>query len=282
MNGLVIKDLYKSYGSTCALAGADLSFEKGKIYGLLGRNGAGKTTLLNIITGRVFADKGSVCLDGQPTPENDAALRQMYMLSEQTFYPDSMRVREALKWSAAFYPGFDAEYAQSLAERFLLDVNARVRGLSTGYNTIFKIVAALSVNVPYLLLDEPVLGLDANHRDLFYKLLLEKHGGSGCCVVLSTHLVEEVSPLVEDVVIIHKGRIVKNEPRETLLANGYTVSGPAAAVEAFIDGKTVLGQNRLGGLSTAYVAGIRPAEAPAGLELAPMDLQRAFIQLTND
>lgn len=281
MSGIQIKNLTKRYGTTTALDNVSLTFEKDKIYGLLGRNGAGKTTLLNIITGRIFADGGTTALDGAVTTENDAALRQIYMLSEQTYYPEKMRVREAFKLSSTFYPNFDLDYAARLSNAFALDMRKKVSQLSTGYNTIFKLIVGLSTNAPYLL-DEPVLGLDANHRDLFCKTLVEKFIEKPFCAVLSTHLVEEVSSLIEDVVIVKNGRIIQNTSRDELLCQGYSVSGVAAAVDAFVQGQHLLGEDLLGGLKTAYVLGDKPGDLPEGLITAPMDLQRLFIQLTND
>lgn len=282
MSGIEIKNLTKRYGDTVALDDVTLTLEENKIYGLLGRNGAGKTTLLNIMTGRIFADSGTVTLNGAPTTENDAALRQMYMLSEHTYYPEKMRLRDAFKWSAQFYPNFDSDYAGKLCDAFSLDVRKKVDGLSTGYGTIFKLIIALSTNAPYLLLDEPVLGLDANHRDLFYKTLLEKYAENPFCAVLSTHLVEEVSNLIEDVVIVKDGRVIQNTPRDELLCQGYSVSGVAPAVDEFTKGQRLLGEDVLGGLKTAYILGNKPDHVPEALVTSTLDLQRLFIQLTND
>ena len=282
MNTIEVAGVTKQYGAVRALDNVSVRFDENKIYGLLGRNGAGKTTLLNIISGRAFADAGAVALNGAQTLENDSALRSMYVLSEHTYYPARMRVAEAFKWTGTFYPGFDATCANGLAAAFELDVRLRVGGLSTGYNTIFKLVTALSTNAPYLLLDEPVLGLDANHRDLFYKTLVAKYAEKPFCCVLSTHIVEEISSIVEDVVIIHHGRILKNEPRDELLKCGYTVTGPAAKVDAFTAGMRLLGADAIGGLKTACVLGALPAPAPEGLEFSQLDLQRMFIQLTSD
>ncbi len=125
--------------------------------------------------------------------------------------------------------------------------------------------------------------MDANHRELFYKRLLEKYVEEPFTVVLSTHLIEEVANLVEDVVIIKEGEILRQEPREILLAGGYTVSGGAAAVETYVQGKKLLGIDALGGLRTAYVLGKpdQTGETAKDLEFGPMDLQKLFIQLTN-
>ncbi len=278
-----VQNVSKSFGQVQALKGVSAGFGENKIYGLLGRNGAGKSTLLNIMTNRIFPDGGAVLVDGENGQENDEAQSKIFLMSETTLYPDTMRVSGAFRWAKAFYPGFDESYAQKLLDDFGLTARSKISGLSTGYRSIFKLVLALSVNVPYVLLDEPVLGLDANHRELFYKRLLEKYAESPFTVVLSTHLIEEVANLVEDVVIIKEGEILRQESRESLLAGGYTVSGGAAAVDAYIQGKKVLGIDALGGLRTAYVLGVpeKGGEAAKDLEFGPMDLQKLFIQLTN-
>ena len=277
-----VKNISKSFGSTCALDQISLTFDENKIYGLLGRNGAGKTTLLNIITNRIFADSGDVLVDGVSAKEKDAALSKIYMMSEKNYYPNNMRIKDIFKWTKDFYPSFDVEYANKLAEIFELKTDKKVKSLSTGYTSIFKVIIALSVNIPYVLLDEPVLGLDANHRDIFYKLLLEKYSNNPSTFIISTHLIEEVSNVIEDVIIIKKGRLIRNESTEELMSCGYTVSGMASMVDEFIIGKDVIGIDSIGGLKSAYVIGkIDKSSVPKGLEISKMDLQKLFVQLTN-
>lgn len=277
-----IKNISKNFGSTCALDSVNLTFEDNKIYGLLGRNGAGKTTLLNIITNRIFADNGEVLIDGLPSKENDQALRKIYMMGEKNFYPSSMKIKEIFRWTKEFYPSFDTEYANKLAEVFELSLNKNVKSLSTGYNSIFKVIIALSVNTPYVLCDEPVLGLDANHRDLFYRMLIERYSESPSTYIISTHLIEEVANVIEDVIIIKKGKIIRSESREELMSIGYTVSGMSTLVDEFIKGKEVIGTDSIGGLKSAYVIGQIINEAvPQELEITKMDLQKLFIKLTN-
>lgn len=280
-----IQSVSKSFGETRALDNVCITLEANHIYGLLGRNGAGKTTLLNCMTGRIFPAQGKILVDGAPALENDRALCRIYLMSEQAMYPEGMRVQEAIRLSGNFYPGFQTEAAVAMAGKFGLDIRKRVKNLSTGYSSIFKLVIALNVNTPYLLLDEPVLGLDANHRDLFYRLLIEKFAENPCCIVVSTHLIEEVSNLIDQVVIIDRGRVVRSESRDNLLAAGYTVSGPAGLVDTFIEGRDCVGTDTLGGLKTAYILGKVPDKfsetLPAGLEFSGMDLQKLFIQLTN-
>lgn len=277
-----VKNVSKNFGSTCALDQVNITFERNKIYGLLGRNGAGKSTLLNIITNRIFADTGEVLIDGILAKENDTALANIYLMSEKNFYPSNMKIKDIFHWTGEFYTSFDLDYAKELADLFELKLNKNVKSLSTGYNSIFKVIIALSVNTPYVFLDEPVLGLDANHREVFYRLLLEKYSDTPSTFVLSTHLIEEVSNIIEDVIIIKRGRIIKNESREQLMSCGYTVSGKASHVDEFICGKEVIGMDSIGTLKSAYIIGQLPKEKTHELEISKMDLQKLFVKLTND
>lgn len=284
MSKIEIRDVTKRYGDVTALNGVSVTFEAEKIYGLLGRNGAGKTTLLNAITNRVFLNSGEILVDGEPAAENDRAQSKMYMMSEKGNYPETMRINDVFKWTADFHDGaFDTAYALKLSDAFGLNPRKKVKQLSTGYSSIYKIITALSLKVPILLLDEPVLGLDANHRDLLYKTMLENYAENPRTIVISTHLIEEVSALIEEVVIIQAGRIIRKDSSEALLSGGYTVTGPTEVVNAYIAGKEVIGADALGGLKTAYVLGKPDRDAlPSQLELSGLDLQRLFIQLTND
>lgn len=282
MNCIEVKNVTKNFADVCALRDVSLKFEENKIYGLLGRNGAGKSTLLNIITGRIFPDRGEVFLDGEKALENDNALQRIYMMSEKNYYPEGMKIRDVFRWTKEFYPNFDDAYARALAGKFKLNINKKVKSLSTGYGSIFKLVITLSSNAPYLLFDEPVLGLDANHRDLFYKTLIEKYTENPSTIVISTHLIEEVAGVIEDIIIIKNGEIIKNESRDELLSKSYTASGITSVIDRFITDKNVMGTDSLGGLKTAYVLGDLDKNAvPDGVEITKMDLQRLFIQLTN-
>jgi ABC-2 type transport system ATP-binding protein len=213
--------------------------------------------------------------------DNDTALGKIYLMSEKNYYPEKMKIKHVFQWTKNFYPNFDEVYAKNLAERFELNINKAVRSLSTGYSSIFKLIVALSVNTPYVLLDEPVLGLDANHRDMFYRILLETYNANPRTIIISTHLIEEVSSVIEDIVILKKGKIIKNESCETLLSNGYTISGTAAVVDSFVVNKNVIGTDTLGGLKSAYILGKLEGELPSEIELSKLDLQKLFIQLTN-
>jgi ABC-2 type transport system ATP-binding protein len=281
MSQIEVKNLTKKYGAVTALDDVSINIGENRIYGLLGRNGAGKSTLLNLITNRIFPTSGEVLVDGEPVLENDRALRKIYCMSEQPLYPDSMSVRDVLKWTQAFYPDMDMEYALALADRFALNTRKKIKALSTGYSSIYKIIAGLSCNAPVLLLDEPVLGLDANFRDLFYRELITQYSEKPRTIVISTHLIEEAADVIEHVFIINDGRVILNDSTQNVLSAGYTVTGPTALVDAFVAGQRILGSDSLGGIKSAYVLGLQTTAMPVGIEISPMKLQSLFIHLTN-
>lgn len=282
MSTIEIRDLTKNYGKTTALDNVSVTFRKNCIYGLLGRNGAGKSTLLNIISGRTFADSGEVIIDGVNATGNDSALCKVHLMSEQLLYNPSLKVKDMFKTASFYYPDFDMEYAMKLCSEYELDTNRKLSKLSTGYRTIAKAVNALACGAPIVFFDEPVLGLDANHRDLFYKHVVNRYSERPATFVISTHLIEETAGIIERAVVIKKGELLFDKDVEEVRSMGYSVSGKAADVDSFANGKELMGEDVLGGLKTVYIKGrLGEAELPDGLTAEPMNLQNVFIHLTN-
>lgn len=269
----------KTYGRTTALDDISLTLEPDHIYGLLGSNGAGKSTLLSLLTDRQAADSGQILVDGQPVRNNDRALEKLFLVGEQNLFPSEMKVERAFRIAASFYPGFDMDYALTLARRFELPLKKRIAALSTGYGSIFRLILGLSVNAPYVFFDEPVLGLDARHREFFYEALAEKYSTSGGTFLISTHLIAEAENLIDHTVIIQQGRILRDAPTEELLEQAYSVSGPAASVDEYAAGKEVLSTQALGGLKTAVLQGQKPDDLPSALTVGHLGLQDYFISL---
>lgn len=283
MNAIQVKNVTKRFKDVIALDDVTITFEHGKIYGLLGRNGAGKSTLLNVITNRIFADEGMVIIDDLPASENDEAQHKVFMMSEANLYPKTFKVKDVFIYTKQFYGDFDMDLALRLCDIFSLSPKKKIMQLSTGYTSIFKLITALSVNVPYIFFDEPVLGLDANHRDVFYKILIECFVETGNTYVISTHLIEEISNLIEDIIILKDGNVIREESCDEMLQNGYTITGKTGSIDAFIQDKQVIGFDLLGGLKTAYILGsFHEHDIPEDLEVSKMDLQKLFIQLTNN
>lgn len=282
MNAIQVDHVVKKYKNVTALDDVTISFEYGKIYGFLGRNGAGKSTLINIIANRIFADSGRVLIDGSPAAENMDVHERIFCMSEADLYTDGLKVKDHFKWISRFYDSFDMEKAMAIAGKFNLDINKKIKQLSKGYQSIFKLTVALALNVPYVIFDEPVLGLDANHRELFYHLLLEDYENNERTIIIATHLIEEVANIIEEVVLIDQGKVLLQQDVTGLMETGYSVSGIAREVDAYCRDKNVIGYDELGGLKIAYVLGAKSA-LPSGsnLQISAINLQKLFIKLTE-
>lgn len=286
MSEIAIKNLSKSYGETMALKNITLNIEPGKIYGLLGRNGAGKTTLLNLITNKIFPTSGEVKVDGETIVENDSALNKIFYMVEKNLYPENFKVKDIFKWTKEFYTDFDIAYANSLADKFGLNLNKKIKSLSTGYTSIFKAILALASNAPILMLDEPVLGLDANHRNMFYKELIANYSENPKTIIISTHLIEEVSDVLEEAIILKEGSVIAKSSVEQLLSSAYEISGEVSKVDEYVKGKTCAGEETMGKFKAVTVLEMlteqeRTKARELELDIAKPELQKLFISLTN-
>lgn len=282
MQGIQIKNVTKRYNGLTALDNVSFSFEFGKIYGFLGRNGAGKSTLINVIANRIFADEGTVLVDDVPARENMKVQEKIFCMSETDLYDKDLKIKEHFKWINRFYDSFNIDKALEISEKFNLDTDKRFKALSKGYQSIFKLTVALSLNVPYVIFDEPVLGLDANHRELFYDLLLKDYEDGERTIIIATHLIEEVANIIEEVILIDKGKILLQESVERLLETGYSISGITKEVDDYCTDKNVIGYDELGSLKIAYVLGEKtPLPENSNLQISTMNLQKLFVKLTE-
>ena len=276
---LICHNLTRKFGDTTALNGVNLCLDEPKIYGLLGRNGAGKTTLLRLITNYIQPTEGSITLDEQNVWENEKAQHQIFLVTETSYFAE-MNAHKLIQLMSEIYPSFDKQQCLDYAKRFELDLNKKYTALSTGYKSVLRAVLSLSVHTPFLFLDEPTLGMDAFHRELFYKLLIESYSESPSCILLSTHLISEVEGLLENVIILDHGKVLIDESSEQLLAQGYCVSGRISDVDDYCSGKNIIGSSVVGGLKTTAVLGERE-QVPDTLEVTGLSLQQLFVQLVG-
>lgn len=283
-------ELRYSCSDTNALDGISLTLEGGKLYGLLGRNGSGKTSLLSVIAAFRRASAGEVRVAGQPVFENSLVAPQICLIRESgdTVEHDwpTDRVRDALSFAERTRPNWDAQYAAGLVERFELPAKARVNGLSRGERSKLGIVLGLASRAPVTMFDESHLGMDAPSRYAFYDELLKDFMAHPRTIVVSTHLIEEVGTLFEEVVIIDDGHLLLHEETEVLRSRGASVTGPADDVDRFAEGLSVLSEQHLGPTKRVMVYGdldnLHRKEAErAGLDLGPVALQDLFVHLTE-
>jgi ABC-2 type transport system ATP-binding protein len=281
-----VRDLTVRYGDIVAVDHLTLSLPPGKIYGLLGRNGSGKTSLLSVLASYRKPSSGSVTVEGADPFENAAVTRRTTFIRDTLDVIHQDRIAKVLDFTARMRHGWDAEYAARLLETFELDERRRVSALSRGQRSSLGVVLGLAARSPLTILDESYLGMDAAARATFYRELLADYLERPRTIILSTHLIEEVAHLFERVVIIDHGRLVLHEEADELKGRGVTVTGPADAVGAFVAGRTVLSEQRLGGVRAATLYGrLEPDEArragAAGLTLGPVGIQDLFVHLTS-
>lgn len=284
--GIDVNDVRLRFGDTRALDGLSFQLAGGKIYGLLGRNGSGKTSILSLLAAFRRPTGGSILIDGANPWENAPLVRQICLVRESGDVIEGDCVRTVLRTAAELRPSFDSDYAARLAERFQLPPRKRVQTLARGQKSALGVVLGLASRAPLTMLDESYLGMDAPSRYVFYDELLADYAAHPRTIIISTHLIEEVSSLFEEVIIIDKGRLVAHDEADVLRARGVSVIGPAAVVDTFTAGLSVLGEQSLGGTKSATVFGeldetqVRAARL-AGLELGPVSLQDLFVHLTT-
>ncbi|MDG0794325.1 ABC transporter ATP-binding protein [Cohnella ginsengisoli] len=281
-----VTNLTKSYGGTAAVRGVSFELEENKIYGLLGRNGAGKTTIMHMLTAQQFASGGDIEVFGEAPFENESVLRRVCFIKESQKYPPMFTVKDVLEVSASLHPNWDAAYAAELAEAFGLPMKRKMQKLSRGMLSAAGVVVGLASRAPLTIFDEPYLGLDAVARTLFYDRLLEDYAEHPRTVILSTHLIDEVSRLLEHVLLIDQGKLLLDQDVERLSGMAYSVVGAAARIDSFVSGKKVLSRDAMGAIASATVMGeASPQErreaAERGLEFAPVSLQQLIVHLTG-
>lgn len=280
------RNISKNFGRTTALSDINIKLEKDKIYGLLGRNGAGKSTLLNIVTAQIFPSSGEVKIFGETPYENDRALRHLCIVKESGMFLKDVNVGDALDIASSFYDNWDNNLAERLLREFELDRRKTYKNLSLGMRSQLGIIVGLASRAPITIFDEPYIGLDAAGRQLFYDALIEDYMEKPRTIILSTHLIDEVSNLLEDVIILHKGTVKLEGNSEDIKNKAFYISGIKDSVESHVSGKKVLNKEEFGKtMAVAIFDSISEKERKAmeadDLIISSVPLQQLFIFLTG-
>lgn len=276
------KQLTKEYGSFKALDNMTMRLEPNKIYGLLGRNGAGKTTLLNILASRIFETSGKAIVFGKPAYENIDILKQICFIEEKGFYSPSIRISEVLKLAGGLYPNWDIGYADELIELFELNPRKKYKQLSRGMESSLGLIIGLASRAPLTVFDEPSLGLDAVVRERFYDALIDDFSVHPRTIIISTHLIDEVSRLFEDIIIIDGGRLLLQSNTVELKEKAFYLSGKDNDVRVAAKDSLILEEEAFGNtliLSVFSENGMPPDNDR--IESQPIPLQKLFVQLIN-
>lgn len=203
-----VRDVVKRFGGVPALDGLNMTVPRGSIYGLVGPNGAGKSTILRHLTGAYRQDSGEILLEGQPVYENPAVKIRVCSIPDELYYFGSASVREMMKFYRGIYPRFDTVRYEKLRQAFpAVGERQPMRRMSKGMQKQAAFWLALCCRPDYLLLDEPVDGLDPVMRRQVWSLLLGDVAEHGTTVVVSSHNLRELEDVCDHVGILSHGKM---------------------------------------------------------------------------
>ncbi|MGB3828154.1 MAG: ABC transporter ATP-binding protein [Ornithinimicrobium sp.] len=279
-------DLSVRYGSTEALSAVNLDFAPNRIHGLLGRNGTGKTTLLSVLASLRRPHTGSVLIDGHDPFENEPLMEAVCLIRESGDVLPDRSAKATLDFVEQARPTFDRPYADRLVKRFGLNPKVKPASMSRGQRSAFGAAIGLASRARLTMFDEVHLGMDAPTRQQFYDALIADFAEHPRTVILSSHLISEVEPLLETVTILVGGTVLLSEEADDLRRHGVTLTGPAAAIDKAATGQTVVGVRDLGPTRQVTLFGALDPQAlqeaeRSSVQVGPVPLQELFIHLTE-
>ncbi|HZY68568.1 MAG TPA: ABC transporter ATP-binding protein [Devosia sp.] len=275
------------YREALALDDISLTLSEPGIHGLLGRNGSGKTTLMSLASGLRRPSAGDIRFNGQPIWENYAVTSEICIIREtgDTTSEWTESVKDGLALARDMRPNWDDAYAKQLLDRFGLSPKRKVTEMSRGERAKFACLLGLASRAPLTMFDESYLGMDAPTRYDFYDALLADYMAHPRLILVSSHHIEEIAKLFEQVIIIEEGRLLLHETAEALRGRGMTLTGSAAAVDGLTAGATVLSERSLGPTKSVAIldapAGLEDRARAAGVETSLLPIQDIFVHLTN-
>lgn len=209
-------NLRKFYGETPAMDNVSFTIEKGSIVGLIGPNGAGKTTTLKALLGLTGFDGDLTVLGMDPRQGRHQLMEKVSFIADVGVLPKWMKVSEAVDYIEGVHPRFSRERCEHLLAETKISSGSKVQQLSKGMVTQLHLALILAIDVEFLVLDEPTLGLDILYRKAFFDRLLNDYFDKETSIIISTHQVDEISSLLTHLLFIEDGKIVLDSPMEQI------------------------------------------------------------------
>ena len=283
---LEAKNVVKTFDGFRALDSLNMTVPKGTVYGLVGPNGAGKSTIIRHLAGIYRQDSGEVLLDGQPVYENPAVKRRMTVIGDDWYYFPQANIREMARFFAGLYPAFSWERYEKLKQVFPLDEKMMLRRMSKGMQKQAAFWLAVCCMPEYLILDEPVDGLDPVMRRQVWSLLLGDVSERGTTVLVSSHNLRELEDVCDHVGILNRGQVLLERSLSDLQDNTVKLQVAYAGVtEPMLPSElNILHRSHVGRVYTYIVRGSRAEilrrmeiTEPILLESIPLTLEEIFI-----
>ncbi len=202
-----IINLSKKYGKVQALDDVSFQIKEGKIIGIFGINGVGKSTILKSIAGVIKPDKGKILIDGEEI--NHKLYNKIAFIPDVDTYFPHLTIKESLEFMKEFYINWDEEKAYNMLKIFNLTDDQMISNLSKGNRARVKIILGFAQNAKYILLDEPFSGIDIFKREEFIKAMVE-YISPNQSIIITTHEIAEIEEIVEEVIILHDGKVAFN------------------------------------------------------------------------
>ena len=203
-----VKNVVKTFDGFAALDGADITVPDGGVYGLVGPNGAGKSTIIRHLTGIYRPDSGEILVEGRPVYENPEKKALIAAIPDDWFYFQSATIRDMMQFYRGFYPAFDMARYERFKEVFSLPEKTPIRRMSKGMQKQAAFWLTMSCRPKYLILDEPVDGLDPVMRRQVWSLMMSDVSEHGTTVLVSSHNLRELEDVCDHVGIMNKGKVL--------------------------------------------------------------------------
>jgi ABC-2 type transport system ATP-binding protein len=253
MNVVDCSGLTKTFGRTTAVSNMSFTLAPNKITGLIGRNGAGKTTLLKLIAGYLLPSAGSIQVFSENPFNNIKVSANMIFVDENMVLPASMNLGEILASAGSFYANWDHKLAVGLCTYFNLHLGQYHSKLSKGMRSVFNAILGLAARCPLTIFDEPTTGMDAAVRKDFYRALLKDFMQHPRTVILSSHLLNEIDDILDDILLIKDGEKCLHLPIHELKEYAVGLQGKEETIAKMAGKAEVLYRKKLG-INSMYMA----------------------------
>ena len=282
-----VKDLYKVIDGEVVLDHLNMHVEEGSIYGLIGPNGAGKTTLIRHLVGVLKQDSGKIFIESQPVYENIELKRKIGYISDAMYFIETNLERNA-KVYKDLYPSWNQDRFKELYKTFKLNPTKKIQAFSKGMRKQASFCLIMSTMPEYLILDEPIDGLDPVARKLVWKYIIDDVAQRNLTVLISSHNLKELEGIVDHVGILYKGKIMKEFDLEYIQTHIHKIQVSFGDEEVNLDALNIAYQEERGSVkiliiedSLSHIRKVIGEKAPLIFDILPLSLEELFMYVVG-
>lgn len=278
-----VKDLYKVIDGEVVLDHLNMQVEEGSIYGLIGPNGAGKTTLIRHLVGVLKQDSGKIFIESQPIYENIELKRKIGYISDAMYFIETNLIRNANVYKE-LYPSWNQERFEELYKTFKLNPTKKIQTFSKGMRKQASFCLIMSTMPDYLILDEPIDGLDPIARKLVWKYIIDDVAQRNLTVLISSHNLKELEGIVDHVGILYKGKIMREFDLEYIQTHIHKIQVSFGDKEVNLDPLNIVYQEERGSVkiliiedSLLNIRNVIGEQSPLIFDILPLSLEELFM-----